>query len=617
MSFAQQRLWFIAQLEGPSAVYNNPLAVRLEGDLDAAALEAALADVIARHEVLRTVFPAADGQPYQRVLGIGEAGLGAAGDRRWPRRTWPGGGADRRRSRSTWPRVPVRARLLAAGPGVHVLVVVIHHIATDGWSAGILARDLSAAYAARRQGRAPGWAPLPVQYADYAIWQRELLGDADDPGSLLAQQVAWWRRGAGRGAAGAGAARRPAAPGGGQPPRARGAAGGPRGVHAAAGRAGPGAGRDVVHGGPGRAGGAAVQAGRGEDIPVGTAVAGRTDEALDDLVGFFVNTLVLRTDVSGDPSFTELLGRVREFWLGALEHQDVPFERLVEDLAPDRSLARHPLFQVMVTVQNNARGARRRGCPGCAAAAGAGRDRRRPGSTWSISLARGAGADGAPGGLRGQLMAAADLFDAGTARAIAGRLARVLAAVAADPEVRLRQVEVLDAAERAQVVTGWNDTAAPVPAGIGAGADRGAGGAGPGCGGGGAVGTCSVSYGELVARAGRLARLLAAAGGGAGAGGGAVPGPRPGDGDRDRWGCGWRGRRTCRWIRATRRRGWRSCWPTAGPGWWSPRRRLPCAGLAVPVEPLVGGWTWDRRREWPPGRRSLPGGCRGAGSWRT
>ena len=179
-------------------VYNNPVAMRLDGDLDTAALSAALRDVITRHEVLRTVFGVADGQPYQRVLSPEEAGwrLETAGVSRGE--DLPGAVA--RVVAEPFDlavQVPVRARLLAVGAGmatrVHVLVVVIHHVATDGWSAGIFARDLGAAYAARRQGRAPDWAPLPVQYADYAIWQRELLGDADDPGSLLAAQARWWR----------------------------------------------------------------------------------------------------------------------------------------------------------------------------------------------------------------------------------------------------------------------------------------------------------------------------------------------------------------------------------------------------------------------------------------
>ena len=194
LSFAQQRLWFITQLEGPSAAYNSPVALRLEGDLDAAALEVALADVIARHEVLRTVFAVAGGQPYQRVLEMDELG--------WElpviaitEEDVPGAVAEV----ATEPfdlaaEIPVRARLLAVAPAVHVLVLVIHHIATDGWSSGIFDRDLAQAYAARRQGRAPDWDPLPVQYADYTIWQRELLGEADDPGSLLSQQVSWWRQ---------------------------------------------------------------------------------------------------------------------------------------------------------------------------------------------------------------------------------------------------------------------------------------------------------------------------------------------------------------------------------------------------------------------------------------
>src|SRR5580693_157408 len=186
LSFAQQRLWFLAQLEGPSAAYNNPIAVRLSGDLDVAALGAALGDVIARHEVLRTVFPAAGGRPCQRVLAVDEVG--------WelPVTVVPDAevaaviAETARQPFDLAARMPLRARLISAAGGGYALVVVLHHIATDGWSMRLLARDVSVAYAARREGRVPGWAPLPVQYGDYAIWQRELLGDEDDPGSVLA-----------------------------------------------------------------------------------------------------------------------------------------------------------------------------------------------------------------------------------------------------------------------------------------------------------------------------------------------------------------------------------------------------------------------------------------------
>ncbi len=361
----------------------------------------------------------------------------------------------------TWPaQIPLRARLLRLGPGMHVLVVVAHHIATDGWSMGVLGRDISTAYAARRSGGVPGWGPLPVQYADYASWQRELLGAEDDPGSVLAAQVAWWRE------ALAGAPPELALPADRPRPAQPSYRGHPAGLEVPAG----------VHAGLAalaRARGVTlfmvIQAalavllaklGAGDDIVVGTPVAGRTDEALDDLAGFFINTLVLRTSLIGDPSFTDLLDQVRGYWLGALDHQDVPFERLVEVLAPQRSLARHPLFQVSLTVQNNAPAVLE--LPGLQAAAlpaGAGAAR----FDVQISLAEVRGDGGEPAGLRGSVTVAADLFGPAAARVLGERLGRVLAAVAADPGIGPSRAQVLDPAEREQLVSGWNDTATAVP----------------------------------------------------------------------------------------------------------------------------------------------------------
>ncbi|WP_246095503.1 non-ribosomal peptide synthetase, partial [Streptomyces roseicoloratus] len=488
VSYAQQRLWLIDQIEGPTALYNLPFAVRLRGALDLDALRAATADVVARHEALRTVFPVADGVPVQRILPSAEAEIAFT-----PVRCTAGDYPDLRdraaaRTFDLATELPIRVTVFSltpaatatatpavataggpcphptepAEPAEHVLLVVLHHIAGDGWSLGPLLRDLATAYSARLGGRAPDWEPLPVQYADYALWQRDLLGDETDPDSLMSRQLDYWR------GALSGLPEelelpvdRP------RPPAPTGAADavpfhyGPE-LHAALTEL---ARRhrttlfSVL-----QAGLAALftRLGAGTDIPLGTGVAGRSDEALDDLVGFFVNTLVLRTDTSGDPAFAELLRRVRESQLDAFAHQDVPFERLVEEVNPVRALGRHPLFQTLLVLQNHEEG--ELGLPGLETEPEP-LGLRVAKFDLNIGITERRTADGAPAGLSGSVEYAADLYDRATVTTLFERLGRLLAAAAADPEAPIGTLDVLAPEEHDRLREDWNATAAPVPHG--------------------------------------------------------------------------------------------------------------------------------------------------------
>jgi amino acid adenylation domain-containing protein len=461
LSFGQGRLWFINQLDGPSATYNVPLVLRLSGTVDGEAFQAALGDVVGRHEVLRTVFKVRDGVPFQDVRPPGE---------RVPQVAWHEVTEDEVASRVEaifgYPfdlaaDLPLRVEVLSTGADAHVLVLVMQHIVTDGWSMGPLARDLAEAYGARLAGAAPGWGDLPVQYADYTLWQRELLGSEDKPGSVAAAQVEYWRD------ALADLPQELALPFDRPRPPVASHRGGSvdftvdAGVHARL----AGLAREC-----GVTPFMVLQAalavllsrlGAGSDIPIGTPVAGRGDQALDNLVGFFVNTLVLRTDTSGDPTFRELLGRVRHTDLEALQNQDIPFEAVVEALNPERSPARHPLFQTMLTLEN---GGGDFDLPGLAAEEYQGLLGQSAKFDLSVGFVERTDAAGAPAGIAGGIEYAVDLFDAVTVEDFAVRLTALLGGVTARPDTRVGDVRVLTGREEELLLGRWSGAVGDIPA---------------------------------------------------------------------------------------------------------------------------------------------------------
>nr|WP_237720585.1 non-ribosomal peptide synthetase [Rhodococcus opacus] len=455
LSLAQQRMWFLNRFDMESAAYNVPLAIRLSGGLDVPALQAAVADVFGRHEVLRTVYPETADGPIQVVVPVPEAvpdltPVWVSEDEISGRVTGlVSAGFDVTAS------VPVRVGLFALADDEFVLAFVVHHVSADGSSMGPLARDVMVAYAARSRGEVPGWTPLAVQYADYALWQRQVLGSDDDPSSIAAQQVAYWK------SALAGLPDQLELPTDRPRPAAQSFQGGrvPIAIDAATHEALVRLARDtnstlfmVMHSA------LAVLLARlsgTSDIAIGTPIAGRGEQVLDDLVGMFVNTLVFRTQVDAGAGFEVVLARARETDLQAFAHADVPFERLVEVLNPARSTARHPLFQVGLSFQNLEQTTFE--LPGLSVSA---LDADTQISQFDLHLivTDRYQDDGRAAGVVGTLTYAKDLFDHSTAEGFADRLSRILLAVAADPVAPVGDIEVLDAGERELVVSGWNAT---------------------------------------------------------------------------------------------------------------------------------------------------------------
>jgi amino acid adenylation domain-containing protein len=462
LSFAQERMWFLNRLDDQAATYNIPLLVPLDADLDTEALQAALGDLTDRHESLRTVIAEDDGVPHQRILPPGEPRPVLRRVDCPATETAAHVTAALRHRFDLTAESPLAVWLLGTGAD-RVLLFVLHHSAADGWSLRPFADDLSTAYAARRAGRAPEWAPLSVQYADYALWQRALLAPGPDGPGRLERLTAHWRTaldGLPEECTLPGDRPRPTAPrGGGAHVETTVDASSHRALLDLADREGASL-FMVLHA---ALGALLTRCGAGEDIVLGTPVAGRTEPALDPLIGLLTNTLVLRADTSGDPAFRDLLARLRTADLAALDHQDLPFDRLVDALNPPRTPGRHPLFQIMLALQNNE--------PAVLELDGS-RTRLRPTATGTakfdlfVDVLESHTPEGAPDGLTLHVEYATDLYDTGTAEAFAHALRDVLRTVGADPGVRVGRLPALPERAPAPAATGLTelqDAARSVP----------------------------------------------------------------------------------------------------------------------------------------------------------
>ncbi|WP_345145038.1 condensation domain-containing protein, partial [Dactylosporangium darangshiense] len=442
LSFAQQRLWFLAQLEPDSIEYNMPMPIPLDGDLDVDALAAALGGLTARHEVLRTRLVAGeDGVPYQVIdpplpFVLPVVDVSAEPDPAAAAEAWLAADAAVPFDLATGPLL--RATLVRVAADEHVLALAMHHVVGDEWSSGILRDELAALYAG---AELPA---LPVQYADFAVWQRQWLS-----GEVLEGQLGFWRETL----AGAPVLELPTD----RPrPPVRSTEGAALefaipadvadGLRAVAREAGVsmfmtllGAFTTLLHRYSGQ-----------DDIVVGTPIANRNRAEIEGLIGFFVNTLVLRTDLSGDPTFAELLGRVRSRTLAAYAHQDLPFEQLVDELGVDRDRSRTPLFQVLFNYVS--------GDGGDTGLQGVSEPLPMP-VKFDLSVSFGT----AGSGLVGSVQYSTVLFDAERMVRLVGHFMELLSAIVTAPDRRLSSVPVLTDVERRELQV-WNASAAPVPA---------------------------------------------------------------------------------------------------------------------------------------------------------